>query len=175
MISADVIRKYEGLCRSIVARYFAPGMDRDDLLQEARIGLWKASRDFRPDAGSSFPSFAALCIERQVQTAIVTARRNKHRALNNASALDAPISNDGEGLTLADILPAPIRTDRESVPWAALRELLGPLERRVLDELASGLSQDALAKRLAVSPKSVDNALQRIRRKAASLASAEAA
>ena len=165
------------MCRSIVRRYFAPGLDREDLLQEARIGAWKGLRDFNPSRGS-LSSFVWLAIERNVQTAVKTSTRGKHGPLNDAVSLATPIGADDTDGTLADVLPSRVSVDELVAQREELRggltDLghLTDLERVAVVGHAVGCSYDEIAEAATrtvrrdrpVSRKNVDNALQRGRR-----------
>ena len=155
--------KYKRLVRRITSARFLIGGERDDLLQEGMIGLFKAIRDYKPDREASFKTFAALCVERQIARAIEASLREKHIPLNTSVALE-------EGESLPDTSPADpeyIILDREQTGelLARVRGTLSRLEIRVLDLALEGLTYQEIAARLSRTPKSIDNALQRIRRK----------
>lgn len=167
-----LLRRHGGLAQQRAASYFLAGGERDDLLQEALIGLCLAVRDFDPDAGCTFRTFAGLCISRQVVTAIRAAGRRKHAPLNDYVPLHAPGPEGGAGL--ADRLPGPRTADpAEAVVHAeqvaGLREhvsrALSPLEAEVLGLHVDGIGYRDIAALLHRRPKSVDNTLQRVRRK----------
>lgn len=163
----DVIeRRHRGLVFGIADRYYAPGLGRDDLIQEATIGLWKACRDYDPRLGGAFAGFAALCIERQVITAVQTATRGKHSPLNTAMDLDGTAAHDGDGAVLRDALPAPgaaahdVAERRQDVrDLQAAMTRLTDTERDAVLFIANGGSYQG--------NKSIDNALQRSRKKLA--------
>lgn len=163
----EVLQQYDGLLRFLTREYFAPGLTADDLLQEARIGAWKACRDFRPDGGSNFRNFLTLCVRRQLVTAVKTATRGKHASLNESMSLDAPPSSAAyEDMTLADVIaaPDPERPDIRSLPWDRLTRIEHEsIVRCILD----GELYEDVARDLGVTVKSVDNAVQRARRKLA--------
>lgn len=168
-----VTPKIEWFCDWIARQYFAPGLEHQDLVQEARIGVWRAQRTFDPSRGE-WERFAKMAAKRQVITAIKTATRGKHRSLNTAASYDEPITDDGN-LTLADCLPA--STDvalecesRERVGCLvqALSLGLSELEVDVLRHRIAGDDYASTGADLGVNHKCVDNALQRIRRKAQS-------
>jgi RNA polymerase sporulation-specific sigma factor len=167
-----LLRRHGGLAQQRVAAYFLAGAERDDLLQEALIGLCLAVRDFDPEGGSSFRTFAGLCVSRQVVNAIRAAGRRKHAPLNDYVPLQAP-SAAGEP-SLVDVLPAPAASDPavavlHTEQVTRLREHVGrtlsPLEAEVLGLHVDGIGYRDIATRLHRGPKSIDNTLQRARRK----------
>ncbi|MFZ1124203.1 MAG: sigma-70 family RNA polymerase sigma factor [Candidatus Baltobacteraceae bacterium] len=156
----------------LARRYFAPGSDRDDLIQEATIGFFKAVRDFRGDRGA-FVAFVDLCVRRQVITFIKTATRQKHLALNRAVSLDAPIFDDSDE-TLIARLPAQEwpREDFGSDNAEFLETLwqrCSGLERGVLSMYSKGYGFEEMARELRVHYKSIDNAVWRVKVKAKKL------
>ena len=170
-----LICKYQGFVKLKASSYFMSGGDIDDLVQEGLIGLHKAIRDYRDDREASFRSFAELCITRQIITAIKTASRQKHTPLNSYLSLSHSPSNHDEGeCSLGDILPgSPIHDPLNQVISSeevdslkdCLNRLLSDLETKVLKLYLEGRSYEAIASRLGCDTKSVDNALQRIKRK----------
>src|SRR5512134_713543 len=171
-----LIRRYTGFVRLKSSSYFLAGGDSDDLIQEGMIGLYKAVRDFRPDKETSFRSFAELCVTRQIITAIKTATRFKHQPLNqyiSFSHTPAGQESDGE-CTLGDALPGPTTND-PSVCVISTEELqslvftlgsgLSPLEADALRCYLEGLSYEEMADELGCDCKTIDNALQRVKRK----------
>lgn len=162
------------LLRFLAGQYFGGhGLDEADLAQEARIGFWKAIRDYREDRGTTFASFARMCVERQLITALKTATRGKHRVLSGAARLESPLS-DGEGETLADRLPSLaldpvdrlIEGERMREIFHAILHDLSDLERISVEGVAiQGRSYERLAEEQDVEVKQIDNALQRARRK----------
>lgn len=169
----ELLQRYRGFARARVRNYFLVGGDRDDVAQEAMIGLFKAIRDFEPGAGASFRSFAELCITRQVLSAIRGATRQKHGPLNTAVSLDRPCT-PGSARTVAEVLPAddgedPLRLlvaiDDQRRLRAALADVLSGLEAEVLTLYLDGCSYDEIATRVGRHAKAVDNALQRVKRK----------
>jgi len=154
--------------------YFLIGGDGDDLVQEGLVGLYKAIRDFRSDRESSFRNFAELCITRQIITAVKTATRNKHTPLNGyISFSSTPAGGDSEP-TLDEVLPGPGTNDPASQVIsseelrslvACLTTVLSELESRVLSLYLDGHSYAAIAEKLGCDGKTVDNALQRVKRK----------
>jgi RNA polymerase sporulation-specific sigma factor len=171
----DCLREYRGFARLKASAYFLrSGGDHADLEQEAMIGLWKAWRDFKPDAGASFRSFAELCITRQVITLVKTQSRNKHGPLTGAIPLHAPPPGDsGGGSTLADAIPDPgdafHRAEALHDATAVLALIAArctDLERRAVELCAWGdADYEQAAIELGVGVKSIDNALQRVKRK----------
>jgi RNA polymerase sporulation-specific sigma factor len=171
-----LMRKYAGFVRLKASSYFLAGGDGDDLVQEGMIGLYKAIRDFRPDKETSFRSFAELCVTRQIITAIKTATRYKHAPLNTyVSFSHTPAGQDSEGdCTLGDALPGPA-VDDPSVCVISTEELqslvfslgtgLSSLEADALRMYLEGRSYEEMADDLGCDTKTIDNALQRVKRK----------
>jgi RNA polymerase sporulation-specific sigma factor len=171
-----LIRRYTGFVRLKASSYFLAGGDADDLIQEGLIGLYKAVRDFRTDKETSFRSFAELCVTRQIITAIKTATRFKHAPLNTyVSFSHTPAGQDGEGeCTLGDALPGP-SVDEPSICVISTEELqslvfclgtgLSRLEADALKLYLEGESYEEMAERLGCDTKTIDNALQRVKRK----------
>ena len=143
------------------------GAETEDLIQEGMIGLFKAIRDYRPDRGTPFHSFANLCIDRQMYHAVEASNRQKHQPLNAYVSLS--LENSEEGI-LNELVASSAETvvlDRENVQimQEKIKECLSPLENKVLDSYLKGTDYLKIAEQLGRSPKSVDNALQRIRGK----------
>jgi RNA polymerase sporulation-specific sigma factor len=170
-----IVRRYYGFVRLKASSYFLAGGDSDDLVQEGLVGLYKAVRDFRSDRESSFRNFAELCITRQIITAVKTATRNKHTPLNQyvSFSTSPAAATDGEP-TLDEILPGPTAHDpvNQVISSEELRSLvaclstvLSDLESRVLALYLDGHSYEAVGERLGCDTKTVDNALQRVKRK----------
>lgn len=171
-----MIRRYHGFVRLKASSYFLIGGDSDDLIQEGLVGLYKAIRDYRTDRESSFRNFAELCITRQIITAVKTATRNKHTPLNSYvsfSQTPASASDDGEP-TMADILPSSnvndpvnqvISSEEINSLVSCITGVLSDLESRVLSLYLDGRSYEEVAERLDCDTKTVDNALQRVKRK----------
>jgi RNA polymerase sporulation-specific sigma factor len=167
--------KYQGFVKLKASSYFMSGGDIDDLVQEGLIGLTKAVRDYRSDRETSFRSFAELCITRQIITAIKTASRQKHTPLNSYLSLShSPASHEDGDCSLGDILPgSPIHDPLSQVISSeevaslhdCMRRLLSKLETNVLRLYLEGRSYEQIASQLGCDTKSVDNALQRIKRK----------
>jgi RNA polymerase sporulation-specific sigma factor len=169
----ELLDRYRALARTKARSYFLVGSDRDDVVQEALIGLYKAIRDFEPDRGASFRTFAELCVTRQVVSAVKTANRLKHAPLSTSVSLDKPM-RDEPGTCLADLVPALSGSDPALAVVSAdelralqlhLEEVLSDLEVQVLRHHVEGKSYDQIAAMLQRHVKSVDNALQRIKRK----------
>jgi RNA polymerase sporulation-specific sigma factor len=171
-----LVRRYYGFVRLKASSYFLAGGDSDDLIQEGLVGLYKAIRDYRTDRESSFRNFAELCITRQIITAVKTATRNKHTPLNQyLSFSSSPSSAAGEGEpTLDEVIPGPsvndpvnqvISSEELQALVACLSTVLSELESRVLSLYLDGHSYEDVGKRLDCDTKTVDNALQRVKRK----------
>ena len=172
--SAFLLNKYKNFVRSKAHSYFLVGADHEDIVQEGMIGLFKAIRDFRPDKLASFHAFAEICITRQIITAIKTATRQKHIPLNSYISLNKPIYEDESERTLMDVItgsraldPEELLIGQESMSRIESRidEVLSPLERRVLDAYLDGKSYQEIAAMQGRHVKSIDNALQRGKRK----------
>ncbi len=171
-----LLSKYRNLVRMRVKSYFLLGAEREDIVQEGMIGLYKAIRDYRGDKLTSFRSFADLCITRQVITAIKTATRQKNIPLNSAMSLDKPVFDDESNRTLADLYltetvcnPEEKYVNDEVMAQVKqkLKEALSELEWKVLLSYLEGKSYREMAEELNQGVKSVDNALFRIKRKVA--------
>jgi RNA polymerase sporulation-specific sigma factor len=174
-----LVRRYYSFVRLKASSYFLVGGDSEDLIQEGLVGLYKAIRDYRPERESSFRNFAELCITRQIITAVKTATRNKHTPLNgyvSFSSTPAGGSGDGEP-TLDEVLPGPTAFDpvNQVISSEELRSLvaclstvLSDLESRVLSLYLDGHSYTGIGERLECDCKTVDNALQRVKRKVGS-------
>lgn len=170
-----LIRRYTGFVRLKASSYFLAGGESDDLNQEGLIGLYKAVRDFRADKETSFRSFAELCITRQIITAIKTATRFKHAPLNTyVSFSQTPAGQDDGECTLGDALPGP-GVDDPAICVISTEELqslvfclgtgLSPLESDALRLYLEGNSYEEMAEDLGCDTKTIDNALQRVKRK----------
>ena len=171
-----LMRRYTGFVRLKASSYFLAGGDGDDLIQEGLVGLYKAVRDFRPDKETSFRSFAELCVTRQIITAIKTATRFKHAPLNTyVSFSHTPAGQESEGeCTLGDAIPGPsvhepsvcvISTEELQSLVFCLGSGLSPLEADALRLYLEGSSYEEMADRLGCDTKTIDNALQRVKRK----------
>lgn len=170
----QLFEKYKNFVRSKVRSYFLIGADREDIIQEGMIGLYKAIRDYKSDKLSSFRAFAELCITRQMITAIKTATRQKHIPLNSYVSLNKPVYDDDSDRTLIDILSVSKITNPEELiigqeEYAAIEarigEMLSDLEWEVLTSYLMGKSYQEIAVDLKRHVKSIDNALQRVKRK----------
>ena len=169
-----LLNKYKNFVRSKARSYFLIGADHEDIVQEGMIGIFKAIRDFREDKLSSFRAFAELCVTRQIITAIKTATRQKHIPLNSYVSLNRPIYDEESDRTLMDVISeAPMagpeellisREDYSSVE-SRISEVLSDLEMEVLDLYLEGKSYQEIAEQLNRHVKSIDNALQRVKRK----------
>ena len=172
---ARIIKRYKGFVRLKASSYFLLGGDSEDLIQEGLVGLYKAIRDFRSDRESSFRNFAELCITRQIITAVKTASRNKHSPLNQyVSFAQTPAAAGDSETTLEEVLPGPssedpaqrvIASEELQALVACMSSVLSDLESRVLSLYLDGHSYEAIGERLECDTKTVDNALQRVKRK----------
>ncbi len=169
-----LIHKYRNFVRAKARSYFLIGADREDIVQEGMIGLYKSIRDFREDKLTSFKAFAELCITRQIITAIKTATRQKHIPLNSYVSLDKPIYDEDSDRTLLDVICTARVADPEELVIhqeefddieIKMSELLSDLERKVLMLYLDGRSYQEIAVDLDRHVKSIDNALQRVKRK----------
>ena len=170
-----LLSRYRNFARSKARSYFLAGSDKEDVVQEGMIGLFKAIRDFEEETGTPFRAFAELCISRQILTAIKTANRQKHQPLNSSVSLDAPAyGNDDSDRSVGDNLVAARTTDPVELVISAqeieairdtMKENLTELEGDVLRLYMDGKSYEEIAGVLGNHVKSIDNALQRIKRK----------
>ncbi len=169
-----LIGKYRNFVRAKARSYFLIGADREDIIQEGMIGLYKAIRDFRNDKLSSFRAFAELCVTRQIITAIKTATRQKHIPLNSYVSLNKPIYDEDSDRTLLDVLSGSKISDPEELVInreefvdieQKMGEILSELEWKVLMAYLDGKSYQEIAVELERHVKSIDNALQRVKRK----------
>lgn len=169
-----LITKYRNFVRAKARSYFLIGADREDIIQEGMIGFYKAIRDFRNDKLSSFRAFAELCVTRQIITAIKTATRQKHIPLNSYISLNKPIYDEDSDRTLLDVLSGAKAADPEDLVISReefmdiekkMEEILSDLEWKVLMSYLDGKSYQEIAKDLDRHVKSIDNALQRVKRK----------
>ncbi|AGK99925.1 RNA polymerase sigma-H factor [Desulfoscipio gibsoniae DSM 7213] len=169
-----LINKYKNFVRAKARSYFLIGADREDIIQEGMIGLYKAIRDFRMDKLSSFRAFAELCITRQIITAIKTATRQKHIPLNSYVSLNKPIYDEDSDRTLLDVISGSKISDPEELIISReefddieekMGEILSSLEWKVLMSYLEGKSYQEIAEDLQRHVKSIDNALQRVKRK----------
>ncbi|MGN2350216.1 RNA polymerase sporulation sigma factor SigH [Clostridium cagae] len=169
-----MISKYENFVKAKAKSYFLIGADREDIYQEGMIGLYKAIRDFKADKLTSFKAFAELCVTRQIITAIKTATRQKHIPLNTYVSLNKPIYEEESERTLLDVLsgikisdPEELLINKEHMDniEAAIAKVLSDLELEVLMSYLEGKSYQEIACDLDRHSKSIDNALQRVKRK----------
>ncbi len=169
-----LLDKYKNFVRSKARSYFLIGADHEDIVQEGMIGLYKAIRDYRPEKLSSFRAFAELCITRQIITAIKTATRQKHIPLNSYISLNKPLYDEESDRTLMDVImegrvsnPEEIIINREDLVSIndRIKDVLSGLEQEVLNAYLDGKSYQEIAESLGRHVKSIDNALQRVKRK----------
>lgn len=166
-ISDYLIEKYKNLVRKKARAMYLIGAETEDLIQEGMIGLFKAIRDYQPERGSSFFSFANLCIDRQMYHAVEASNRQKHQPLNAYVSLSMENGEDGILSELVASSAEAIVLDRENaqIMQEKIKKCLSPLENQVLASYLKGNDYIKIAQQLGRSPKSVDNALQRIRAK----------
>lgn len=169
-----LICKYKNFVRAKARAYFLIGADQEDIVQEGMIGLYKAIRDYKQDKLSSFRAFAELCVTRQIITAIKTATRQKHIPLNSYISLNKPIYDEESDRTLMDVISGAKVSDPEELIISReefmnienkINELLSDLEQEVLISYLQGKSYQEIAVDLDKHVKSIDNALQRVKRK----------
>lgn len=169
-----IIKKYKNFVKAKAKSYFLIGADKEDIIQEGMIGLYKAIRDFDGNKTNSFKCFADICITRQIITAIKTATRQKHIPLNSYISLNKPIYDEESERTLLDIISTSIVSDPEELIISKeelkhieskINEILSELEQEVLELYLNGKSYQYIANRLKRDVKSIDNALQRVKRK----------
>jgi RNA polymerase sporulation-specific sigma factor len=171
----ELLERYRNFTRLKARSYFLAGADRDDIVQEGMIGLYKAIRDFQAERETSFRAFAELCITRQIITAVKTATRQKHTPLNQYVSLSKPLATEEDpDWVLMDVLEAPqvadpaelvISHDELQSIKLAFAEILSDFEAEVLHMYVEGKSYQEIADHLGRHVKSIDNALQRIKRK----------
>ena len=169
-----IIKKYKNFVKAKAKSYFLIGEDKEDIIQEGMIGLYKAVRDFDASKTNSFKGFADICITRQIITAIKTATRQKHIPLNSYISLNKPVYDEESERTLLDIIATSIVTDPEELIISKeelkhieskMNELLSELELQVVEYYLNGKSYQYIADKLQRDVKSIDNALQRVKRK----------
>ncbi|MCI1820928.1 MAG: RNA polymerase sporulation sigma factor SigH [Megasphaera sp.] len=169
-----IVNKYRNFVKAKARTYFLIGADKEDIIQEGMIGLYKATRDFRGDKLSSFRAFAELCVTRQIITAIKTATRQKHIPLNSYVSLNKPIYAEESDRTLMDVIAGIKITDPEELVISKeefadielkMNEILSDLEWQVLNAYLDGKSYNEMSRDLHRHVKSIDNALQRVKRK----------
>ena len=170
-----ILKKYQEVVNMKVSRYFIIGAEKEDIIQEGLIGLYKAIKSFDPEKQNSFKSFANLCIERQLITAIKSSNRQKHMPLNSYLSLNmSAYDNEDDdtsiyGIFDANIIEDPLDTITKKEYYKSVEDIidksLSIFEKNVLNELVNGSSYTAIAQKLDSPVKSVDNAIQRIRKK----------
>ena len=169
-----LISKYENFVKAKAKSYFLIGADKEDIYQEGMIGLYKSIRDFNPEKSTSFKAFAEICIVRQIITAIKTATRQKHIPLNTYISLNKPIYEEESERTLLDVLaglkisdPEELMISKEQIDYIEekISKVLSGLELEVLTSYLDGKSYQEIASDLERHSKSIDNALQRVKRK----------
>ncbi len=169
-----LLDRYKQTVKGKARFYFIVGADSEDVVQEGMIGLLKAIRDYRCERGTSFKTFAELCINRQIMTAVSKATRRKHAPLNNSVSLNVPIPGEKEDETMEMLIhasqsenPEEILIMRDSIDYLFINpsEIFSALEQEVWSRYLQGKNYLAIAEEMGRSPKSVDNALQRIRKK----------
>ena len=171
-----LVRKYEYLFCLKIKSYFLLGGDKEDLLQEARLGLYKAARDFKTEGKSSFRGFADLCITRQLITAIKASARQKHSPLNNALSLNIPRNSRRleDDMILMEMLPHPravspeqaaVERENKREREQMLQEILSPIEQDVFALYMKGQTYMQISQNLHLPQKTVDNALYRVKKK----------
>ncbi len=169
-----ILARYKNLVRSKARMYFLVGADKEDIIQEGMIGLFKAIRDFDRDRQASFKGFAELCIKRQIITAVKTATRQKHIPLNTYVSLSNPVYDGESDGALEEILGSNIEADPERLFISKentefindkIKEVLSDLEKKVLMFYLEGKSYQEIASILSKPQKSIDNALQRVKKK----------
>lgn len=170
-----IIEKYKDLVNMKVSKYFIIGAEKEDIIQEGMIGLFKAIQSFNPDKQNSFKTFANLCIERQLITAIKTSNRQKHMPLNGYLSLNTAAYDDDEDTTVLEVFdshltedPLDTITKKEYYQRVenAIDKSLSDFEKQVLVRFIKGESYVTIAQKLDAPVKSIDNAIQRIRKKA---------
>lgn len=169
-----LVDRYKGFVKVKTRAYFLVGADRDDIVQEGMIGLFKAIRDYSPGKQASFKHFADICITRQIITAVKTATRRKHSPLNSYISLSKPVYDDESERTLIEMLslrtslnPEEIMIDQENLKATEqkIRKSLSKFELQVMELYISGKSYTEIASQLEKEPKSIDNAIQRVKKK----------
>ena len=168
-----LLDKYKNFVRGRARSYFLVGADHEDIVQEGMIGLYKSIRDFKPDKQSSFRAFAELCVKRQIITAIKTATRQKHVPLNSYVSLNKPLYGEESDRTLLDVIEGRVTNPEElfigQEDMSHIQEQIGTvlsdLEQQVLSAFLDGKSYQEIAEMMGRHVKSIDNALQRVKRK----------
>lgn len=171
-----IIERYKNFVRGKGRTYFLIGADKEDIIQEGMIGLFKAIRDFDPNKQAQFRSFAELCVTRQMITAIKSATRQKHIPLNTYISLSRPVYEDESEKTLLDLVSLHYVSDPEQIfineenlgnTEKEINDILSDLEKSVLELYINGKSYAEIGAVLNKEPKSIDNAIQRVKRKIA--------
>lgn len=174
----EILEEYKELVRSKAGLYFMLGAEKDDLIQEGMIGLVRAYNSYDPSKGASFSTFAELCINRQLINAVKMSGRQKYAPLNLAVSFESPIGDEEDSPTLGEALAAGYDSDPEDqVVFKELMEILSDpkssvfskLEKQVFDRLLTGKKYTEIAEELGKTPKQIDNAIQRIRKKISDL------
>lgn len=165
-----LIQKYREMAKKKAHKYYINGGDNDDVMQEGMIGIFKAIRDFDAEAGSTFAAFAELCVERQIQTAITGANREKHRPLNESISLSGEEEQAGDKMEIPDRRgdePEKLTLFREAIEalFDEAEAKLSPVEKLVFRGIMQGKSYTEIAEEMGKTPKSIDNATQRIKKK----------
>lgn len=169
-----ILSKYKNLVKSRAKSYFIAGADHDDIVQEGMIGLFKAVRDFDITKQPTFRGFAEICVKRQIITAIKAAGRQKHMPLNSYVSLSDPVYEDNADRTLVDMIAERqsadpeemfLRRERAEMINAEIEDKLSDLEKTVLSLYLGGMNYQEIAAELKRTPKSIDNALQRVKHK----------
>lgn len=169
-----ILNRYKGFVASRARPYFLIGGNHEDMIQEGMIGLYKAVRDYQPDKQATFRSFAEICITRQMITAIKTATRQKHQPLNSYVSLSRPAFDESSDQTLADVVlgsscmnPEELIINKESYDACEtiIAGALSQMEHEILTLYLQGKSYQQISEQVHKSPKSIDNALQRVKRK----------
>ena len=165
-IADYLVDKYKYLVRQKARPLYLAGGDQEDLIQEGMLGLFKAIQGYQEDKETAFSTFAALCIDRQMYSAISMSQRQKHQPLNSFVSLSEPVSEQ-ELRLIDEETPEVIMISRESVDrmHEKIREILSPFEYQVLELYLKGYGYQQIAQQMEKSPKAIDNALQRIRSK----------
>ncbi len=169
-----LIEKYKPLVRAKARSYFLVGADREDIVQEGMIGLFKAVRDYKPEKKIPFIAFADICITRQVITAVKAATRQKHIPLNSYVSLNKKVFDEDSDKYLIEVIeeasitnPEELLISKEEISFieSLVIELLSPFEKEVLRKYLSGITYQEIARKLDKPVKSIDNALQRLKKK----------
>lgn len=180
LYATDVLmERYKEMVRGKARSYFLIGADRDDVIQEGMIGLYKAVMDYRPDKAASFRSFAELCVTRQIASAVRLSLRRKHWPLNHYISLDRPVNDEeGKETMMMDLLPDVDGKTPEEILMgedelkrmqSEVERSFSSLEKDVLQLFVKGMDYNQIAQKLGKKPKSIDNALQRVKHKISSI------